>query len=241
MAEERGFTTVAELGVQSGRFADMFLYVAPSITKYTLVDTWAKQANYNDSGNVDNSVHEALYQETMTRLKPYVDAGTRNLKLFPIRNFTSSAVLQVEDESFDFIYVDARHDYCGAKEDIENWYPKLKVGGIMAGDDYLTDKEHIAMKGGKYDPNDDWSICLDRSRHEGAVKGAVKQFAKKHGIKVYTTWKHDITNKERLQWPQWIYSRKLASGTGAGTSTGSGTKIRATSIADGQKGRGEGK
>jgi len=33
MAEERGFTTVAELGVQSGRFADMFLYVAPSITK----------------------------------------------------------------------------------------------------------------------------------------------------------------------------------------------------------------
>ena len=45
----------------------------------------------------------------------------------------------------------------------------------MAGDDYLTDKEHIAMKGGKYDPNDDWSICLDRSRHEGAVKGAVRR------------------------------------------------------------------
>jgi hypothetical protein len=25
-----------------------------------------------------------------------------------------------------------RHDYCGVKEDIENWWPKLKPGGIMA-------------------------------------------------------------------------------------------------------------
>ena len=26
------------------------------------------------------------------------------------------------------------------------------------------------MKGGKYDPIDDWSICLDGSRNEGAVR-----------------------------------------------------------------------
>jgi hypothetical protein len=45
MAEERGFTTAAELGVQSGRFSDMFLYVAPSMTSYTLVDTWAHQVS----------------------------------------------------------------------------------------------------------------------------------------------------------------------------------------------------
>jgi hypothetical protein len=29
--------------------------------------------------------------------------------------------------------VDARHDYCGAKEDIELYWPKLREGGIMAG------------------------------------------------------------------------------------------------------------
>ena len=31
----------------------------------------------------------------MNRLQPYVDADTRNLKLVPIRNFTTNAVLEV--------------------------------------------------------------------------------------------------------------------------------------------------
>jgi hypothetical protein len=30
-----------------------------------------------------------------------------------------------------------RHDYCGVKEDLENYWPKLKRGGIIAGHDYL--------------------------------------------------------------------------------------------------------
>jgi len=42
-----------------------------------------------------------------------------------------------EDNFFDFIYVDG---YAHSGEDggktIADWYPKLKVGGLMAGDDY---------------------------------------------------------------------------------------------------------
>ena len=34
-------------------------------------------------------------------------------------------------------YIDARHDYCGCSEDIQNWWPKVKPGGIMAGHDYV--------------------------------------------------------------------------------------------------------
>ena len=56
----------------------------------------------------------------------------------------------MSDESFDFIYVDARYDYPGVKEDLETWWPKLKQGGIMAGDDYLTAKEQLHIKGDKY-------------------------------------------------------------------------------------------
>jgi len=41
------------------------------------------------------------------------------------------------EEFFDFIYLDARHNYEGIKEDLHAWYPKLKQGGLFAGHDFL--------------------------------------------------------------------------------------------------------
>lgn len=213
MMEERGFQVAAELGVQTGVFSDMYLYTSPSTTNYILVDTWAHRANYSDSANVDDARQEAIYQGMLKRLGPYKSAGPGRVgaELQILRMWTTEAALKVPDESIDFIYVDARHDYCGVKEDIETWWPKLKVGGIMAGDDYLTAAEQLHLKGDVYDINDDWGICYDGTRHEGAVKGAVKQFATKHGLAVYSTWKKDSTYKEKQAWPQWIFAPKRKS------------------------------
>jgi len=43
------------------------------------------------------------------------------------------------DEHFDFIFVDGDHSYEGCLEDIEKYYPKVRKGGIIAGDDYHKD------------------------------------------------------------------------------------------------------
>jgi hypothetical protein len=42
-----------------------------------------------------------------------------------------------EDNSLDFVYIDANHTYEGVKEDIKYWYPKVKPGGLLLGHDYL--------------------------------------------------------------------------------------------------------
>ena len=56
-----------------------------------------------------------------------------------IRNFSYEGSLDFPDEYFDFIYIDAAHDYDSMVEDINAWWPKLKPGGIFSGHDYIPD------------------------------------------------------------------------------------------------------
>ncbi len=50
---------------------------------------------------------------------------------------STEAAAIIVDETFDVVYIDARHDYRSVAEDINAWWPKVKPGGILAGHDYL--------------------------------------------------------------------------------------------------------
>ncbi len=59
------------------------------------------------------------------------------LDLLNVRRLTSvEAAKSHDDESLDFVYLDASHDFDSVVRDIEAWLPKVKQGGILAGDDY---------------------------------------------------------------------------------------------------------
>ena len=47
------------------------------------------------------------------------------------------AVDLFQNESLDFIYIDARHDYKAVWDDLEAWFPKLRKGGLFSGHDYV--------------------------------------------------------------------------------------------------------
>jgi hypothetical protein len=42
-------------------------------------------------------------------------------------------------ESVDFVWLDGDHGMAGVTRDLEGWFPKLKVGGVIAGHDYIKD------------------------------------------------------------------------------------------------------
>ena len=63
-----------------------------------------------------------------------------------IRLCSSDAINLFKDGSLDFVYIDGNHDYKFVEEDIRLWYPKVKFGGYLCGDDVysLNLSEHDA-------------------------------------------------------------------------------------------------
>lgn len=47
------------------------------------------------------------------------------------------AVERYEHDSFDFIYIDANHEYPAIKQDLNDWLPKLTINGLLCGHDML--------------------------------------------------------------------------------------------------------
>ena len=65
----------------------------------------------------------------------------KNMKPFEdiysfIKMNSIEASKQFENNSLDFIFIDADHSYEAVKSDIEHWFPKLKKDGVIAGHDY---------------------------------------------------------------------------------------------------------
>lgn len=63
----------------------------------------------------------------------------------PIKMDSLSAVELYENESLDFVFIDASHDYDSVVKDINAWLPKVKNYGILAGDVY-NEKHPGVMK-----------------------------------------------------------------------------------------------
>lgn len=48
-----------------------------------------------------------------------------------------AAAAAVPDNSVDVVWLDGAHDYEGVRNDINAWWPKVKVGGFIGGDDFI--------------------------------------------------------------------------------------------------------
>lgn len=112
--KELGFNLGAEIGVETGRFSKCLCSVNPNLKLYS-IDSWEKPDNKN-------------YNKAKKRLAPF------NCQI--IKDTSMNAVKTFADESLDFVFIDAAHDYESAKQDIKYWSKKVKKGGIVAGHDY---------------------------------------------------------------------------------------------------------
>jgi predicted O-methyltransferase YrrM len=52
---------------------------------------------------------------------------------------STNCALSHADESVAFVYLDGSHDYESVRDDISAWWPKIRPGGVLAGDDFAPE------------------------------------------------------------------------------------------------------
>lgn len=116
-----------EVGTWKGRSA---VFMAVEIInsgkriKFDCVDTWSPV----DKG-IPKYMYNKLYEQFLNNIQPVKEVIT------PVRMLSVKAAELYKDNSLDFVFIDASHDYKSVLADITAWYPKVKHGGVIAGHD----------------------------------------------------------------------------------------------------------
>ncbi len=127
---ERGLTGKGvEVGSAWGGYARTILDAWKGEQLF-LVDPWEKQ---------DNSV----YQENTNTMADFNDwyQNCKNLaaqdkRVVLVKKYSVDAASIFDKESLDFVYIDGNHSYRNVMEDMDAWFPKVKIGGVFGGHDF---------------------------------------------------------------------------------------------------------
>jgi cephalosporin hydroxylase len=136
-------------------YEDVFQWLEPNASFVQLgslygrsiawVATRAKQTNKPlkiisiDHGVLFDITNPAKQKFVKVTVGPLVDnlrrCGVLSMVTHIVHDSAKSAYL-FADNSLEFVFVDADHRYDAVKRDLNAWMPKIKIGGILAGDDY---------------------------------------------------------------------------------------------------------
>jgi hypothetical protein len=124
--------TFVECGAWLGKSSSYLCDKASMLNKQVnifIVDSW--QGSKNEEDYTHRLAKTAdIYQIFLNNM------GSR--KFTNIKQLSIDAAKNFKDHSLDVIFIDMCHIYECVKEDIEIWYPKLKINGYIAGHDYTS-------------------------------------------------------------------------------------------------------
>jgi hypothetical protein len=132
-----GYTVGAEIGVLLGRFSEALCQKIPTLQLYA-VDAWKPLGWYETRFTQDQM--DDIYREAVEKLALY-DGCTI------VRGLSQEVVEQFEDESLDFVFLDAQHDFVSYYSDIDAWQRKVRAGGIVSGHDYFNSRFLMRCRG----------------------------------------------------------------------------------------------
>ncbi len=140
-----GARTVCEVGVYKGRFAERMLRSCPDIQQYYMIDPWRELSHWKKPSNRNDMDFDAIFDEAMAQTEPYAS------KRIVMRDVTTVASGQLADGSLDAAYIDGDHTLRGITIDLIKMLPKVRQGGILAGDDFT---KNVWQHGARFSPTE---------------------------------------------------------------------------------------
>lgn len=151
-----------EIGTDGGGTTTYLLDSIPNLTLHGIdpytpyIDWGGNPFSWHGGLNADQN---SSYDEFMKKVSRYGSRYVHHKKT------SDDAVVDFDDESMDFIFVDGLHTYDQVLKDCENYYPKLKKGGVFCGHDFTVIQ---------------------------AVNAAVREFAQKNNITNIGLMRQDV-------------------------------------------------
>jgi predicted O-methyltransferase YrrM len=179
---ELGFKKGVEIGVCEGIYSRILCEEIPGLKLYG-VDPYVNYVAFEDESTPIYRARKEHYERLFESTQDYLEE-------FPnyefVRKYSMDAVLDFEDESLDFVYIDGDHEYNHVIEDIREWSKKIKKGGIIAGHDYFR---------------------LASTKYPLEVKEAVEDYTKENNI---TPWyvagrKETLPGEKRDKQRSWFW------------------------------------
>lgn len=168
--KNKTFDLLVEIGVYKGE-STLELLNNANIKRYVGIDPYEQYQEY-EHDDTNQYTTDQLYNTVKEKFK-----GFKQLEL--IRKYSSDAVDMFKDNSIDFLFVDGNHSYKYVLEDLEKYYPKVKKGGIISGDDFFFREEINGIK---------------------MVYEAVVDFTQKNNIEYKTTGRCDNFGGYPITW-----------------------------------------
>lgn len=111
---------------------------------FDVVDTFEGSPGDEEHAKfVDNRTND-YYSKFLNYMTPVLGF----VRPYPVRSVEMAK--RYEDQSLDFVYIDAAHDYESVMDDITAWAPKIKTGGYIGGHDYRTNCPGVWKAVGEY-------------------------------------------------------------------------------------------
>jgi hypothetical protein len=122
--------TCAEVGIESGLFAQQMLERCSTIEKYYMIDPWRHLDDWNKPANRMEDEFARVKEDALARTE--FAAGKRVV----LQGKTTEVSDKLPNQGLDFAYIDGDHTLKGITIDLIRVWPKIRDGGILAGDDF---------------------------------------------------------------------------------------------------------
>jgi cephalosporin hydroxylase len=123
---------IAEVGIANGKsaiyLAEKILSLGKKIDRFVLIDSMQYGGNVQIQTIVNHLVKSGVGESCELIIKGSLDASCE----FP-------------DDYFDYVFIDASHEYELTKADVRLWHRKVKGDGYLAGHDYLSTEVRCAV------------------------------------------------------------------------------------------------